>query len=96
MARRYYMVAYDISDDKRRTKVFHTLMGQGEHVQYSVFFCQLNPQELAVLRGTLSGLINAANDQVIFLDLGEITNPLERILDCIGMRYNPKPRVQVV
>ena len=96
MARRHYMIAYDVSDDKRRTRIFDTLMGQGEHVQYSVFFCELNPQELAALRGTLSTLINANADQVILLDLGEINNPLESILDCLGMRYNPKARVQVV
>jgi len=96
MARRHYLIAYDISDDKRRTRVFETLMGQGEHVQYSVFFCELNPQELAVLRGKLLELIHTGADQVILLDLGEIHNPLENILDCLGMSYNPKTRVQVV
>lgn len=90
------MIAYDISDDKRRTQVFDTLMGQGEHVQYSVFFCALNPQELATLRGKLCEMINSNADQVIILDLGEINNPLESILDCLGMRYNPKGRVQVI
>lgn len=96
MARRHYMIAYDISDDKRRTRVFDTLMGQGEHVQFSVFFCELNHRELAALRGKLGELINARTDQVILLDLGEINNPLENILDCIGMSYNPRARVQVV
>ncbi|HOM53823.1 MAG TPA: CRISPR-associated endonuclease Cas2 [Phycisphaerae bacterium] len=96
MARRHYMIAYDISDDKRRTHVFEMLMGQGEHVQFSVFFCELNPQELASLRGKLLEVINCRDDQVIILDLGEITNPLENILDCLGMSYNPRARVQVV
>jgi CRISPR-associated protein Cas2 len=90
------MIAYDISDDKRRTQVFEMLMGQGEHVQFSVFFCELSPQELVSLRGKLLELINCRDDQVILLDLGEITNPLENILDCLGMSYNPKARVQVV
>lgn len=90
------MIAYDVSDDKRRTRIFETLRDHGEHVQFSVFFCDLNPQELAALRGKLVELINARDDQVILLDLGEINNPLEHILDCLGVGYNPRARVQVV
>lgn len=90
------MVAYDVSDDKRRTRVFETLKDNGEHIQFSVFFCELSPQELAALRGKLLELIDSRHDQVILLDLGEITNPLESILDCLGMGYNPRARVQVV
>lgn len=96
MARRHYLFAYDISDDKRRTRVFDTLKDYGDHVQYSVFFCELNAQELAKLRGLLNELIDARADQVIVLDLGEIHNPLENILDCIGKGYHPRGRVQIV
>ncbi len=96
MARRQYLVAYDISDDKRRTRVFEALKDNGVHVQFSVFFCELSAQELAGLRGRLSGLINAAADQIILLDLGDAENPLERILECLGRRYHPPGRVQIV
>ena len=36
MSRRHYLITYDISDDKRRTSVFRTLVGQGDHVGDSV------------------------------------------------------------
>ena len=39
MSRRHYLVTYDVSDDKRRTHLFKLLEGNGDHVQYSVFFC---------------------------------------------------------
>ena len=96
MARRHYMIAYDVSDDKRRSRVFDTLTDHGEHVQYSVFFCELSDQEWVRLRGVLADLIDAKSDQIIALDLGEVQNPLEGILECLGRRYNPGSRVQVV
>jgi CRISPR-associated protein Cas2 len=43
--RRVFLVSYDIPDDKRRNRVFKLLTGWGDHVQYSVFCCQLNPRE---------------------------------------------------
>ena len=47
--RNRYLVAYDVSDDKRRTGIFKTLMGNGDHVQFSVFLCDLSDLELARL-----------------------------------------------
>ena len=49
MARRNFLVSYDVSDDKRRTKIFHLLLANGDHAQFSVFLCQLNATELARL-----------------------------------------------
>ena len=37
----YFVVSYDISDDKRRTKIHNTLKSYGQRVQYSVFECDL-------------------------------------------------------
>lgn len=96
MARRSYMVSYDISDDKRRMKVFKTLHGYGDRVQYSVFFCEMNDRELIKLRAKLGEHINQAQDQVIIVDLGEGRISLERALECIGRTYEPPVRILVV
>ncbi|OGV72273.1 MAG: CRISPR-associated endonuclease Cas2 [Lentisphaerae bacterium RIFOXYB12_FULL_65_16] len=96
MARRHYLVTYDIADDKRRTKVFKTLEDNGDHVQFSVFFCQLNERERVVLQGALSELIHRDQDQVLVLDLGSSETALETALQCLGRRYEPPTRVQVV
>lgn len=37
-----WVVAYDISDDKRRLRLHRLLRGFGEPVQKSVFVCQLD------------------------------------------------------
>lgn len=96
MARRHFLVAYDISDDKRRSRVFNALMDVGDHVQYSIFLCDLSPMERVALRAHLAGLINNAEDQIIILDLGEAEESLAGSLECIGRRYVPPVRVQVV
>src|SRR5436305_8452575 len=36
-----YVIAYDIADDRRRTKVHQILMGCGKWTQYSLFECFL-------------------------------------------------------
>ena len=36
-----YVVCYDITDTKRRNKIFKTLKNYGQHKQYSVFECDI-------------------------------------------------------
>lgn len=54
MARSLYLVSYDISDNRTRTRVGHLLEGYGERVQLSVFEVWLNDGELGKLRGRLT------------------------------------------
>ena len=94
--RRHYIVSYDISDDKRRNKVFERLEGRGDHAQFSVFFCQLNPRELAQLRSDLTGIIDNAKDQVLIVDLGPAHNPLDGGIECLGIVFTVRSSVIVV
>jgi CRISPR-associated protein Cas2 len=93
---RHYVVSYDISDDRRRDQVFRTLYGYGNHAQYSVFFCELSDVELVRLRSTLRGLIHHQEDQVMIIDLGSNTQPLEEGLEVLGRPYRPPVRTLVV
>lgn len=52
--RKSFLVCYDISDDKRLRKVFQTMRGYGDHLQYSIFECQLTSTDLVRLRFELS------------------------------------------
>ena len=45
-----YLVCYDIADDKRLRKVFKTCGNFGDHLQFSVFECDLNPSEKVELK----------------------------------------------
>ncbi|MGE0159832.1 MAG: CRISPR-associated endonuclease Cas2 [Gemmatimonadales bacterium] len=89
-------MSYDISDDKRRETVYKMLFGYGDHAQYSVFFCELNGEELAELRGKLRKQIDHGEDQVMLIDLGLAENPLEIGLEVIGLAYTPPARITVV
>ena len=68
--RNVFLVAYDVSDDKRRTKVFNKLKGFGMAVQYSVFTCVLTPTERLRLRADLWDLIDHGSDRILVIDLG--------------------------
>lgn len=96
MARKQYLITYDVSNDKRRNNLFKTLVAQGDHVQFSVFLCALNPMEFAGLRARMNELINAREDQIIIVDLGAAESDSSPLLDCLGKRYNPPVRVQVI
>ncbi|NLF02771.1 MAG: CRISPR-associated endonuclease Cas2 [Anaerolineales bacterium] len=51
--RGFFMVSYDLSDNKRRTKIAHLLEGYGERVQYSVFEVWATAAEIEKLRKRL-------------------------------------------
>ena len=71
-------------------------MGNGDHVQFSVFLCDLNARELAELKGRLDQAIHHREDQVIILDLGGANAELRSVLQCMGKAYEPRCRVLVV
>ncbi|NJN68135.1 MAG: CRISPR-associated endonuclease Cas2 [Chloroflexaceae bacterium] len=64
-----YVVAYDISVDKRRTKVHNTLCGYGSWTQYSLFECWLTRRELVELRAKLAKHFDEQVDSVRFYPL---------------------------
>jgi len=49
-----YLVAYDIPDDKRRTRVHRVLCGYGRWTQFSLFECWLTRRQLLELRAKLN------------------------------------------
>jgi CRISPR-associated protein Cas2 len=68
--RNIYLVAYDVSDDRRRSKVHDRLKGAGDSLQYSVFRCALSPVERLELRSDLWPLLDFSTDRVLLVDLG--------------------------
>lgn len=48
-----WMVCYDIEDNNTRRRVHGVLKNHGEHVQYSVFECWVNTQQVHSLRQQL-------------------------------------------
>jgi CRISPR-associated protein Cas2 len=64
-----YVIAYDIPDDKRRTKIHKILLGYGKWTQYSLFECFLTRKELVLLRSKLTEHLVAKEDSVRFYPL---------------------------
>jgi CRISPR-associated protein Cas2 len=67
----FYVVAYDIPDDRRRTKVHKILTGFGQWTQYSLFECFLTPKERLLLQARLERHLKPAEDSVRFYPLCE-------------------------
>lgn len=64
-----YVVAYDIPDDRRRSKVHKILLGFGKWTQYSLFECFLTRKQLVLLRSKLEEHLVARQDSVRFYPL---------------------------
>ncbi|MBN2508126.1 MAG: CRISPR-associated endonuclease Cas2 [Verrucomicrobia bacterium] len=82
-----YLVCYDIADDKRLRHVFKACKNFGEHLQYSVFECDLNPTEKTQMETVLNDLIKHDEDQVLFVTLGPAEGRGERVINALGLPY---------
>lgn len=69
----FYLVVYDIPDDKRRKRVHDLLEGYGQWVQYSVFECVLPGRKYQELQKRLRRLINEQEDHIRFYPLSSHT-----------------------
>ncbi len=67
----FIIVSYDISDDRRRTRVMKTLKDFGAHVQYSVFECDLKRDDYQRLRQKLDEVIDKKKDNIRFYVLSQ-------------------------
>ncbi len=82
-----YLVCYDIADDKRLRRVFKTMRGFGDHLQFSVFECQLTAGDLIRCREELRQIIHHGEDQVLFVNLGPSDGRGERVITALGKPY---------
>lgn len=85
--RHTFIVSYDIADPKRLRKVFRICQDFGNHLQYSVFECDLSPQERVELETRLGEVIHHEADQVLFIALGPAESRGDRTITAIGQAY---------
>jgi CRISPR-associated protein Cas2 len=69
----FYLVAYDIPDDKRRKKIADILTGYGSRVQYSVFECVLNVKQYKELKTRLKKVFKEEEDNLRFYPVSDHT-----------------------
>lgn len=82
-----YLVCYDICNDRRLKKVFKVCRNYGNHLQYSVFECDLTPRERTKLERELKDIIHHDVDQVLFVSLGPAEGRGDRVISSLGLPY---------
>lgn len=59
-----YIVCYDITETKRRTRLRKNLLRFGNAAQYSVFECDLAPRQAQRMKKTIAAIIDKNEDNV--------------------------------
>lgn len=70
MARRRYLIAYDIADPRRLRRICTLMEGYGERLQYSVFLCDLSGAEIAQWEREVTPVLKLSADSIVVIDLG--------------------------
>ena len=91
-----FLVCYDICDDRRRSEVYTTMRGFGEHVQLSVFRCELSPRERVEMIAALAPSIDHDVDQVLIVDVGPVDGRAAEVFQALGRSYVPASRSAIV
>ena len=92
---RLFIVAYDISDQKRWRKVFKIMKGFGEWMQLSVFQCNLGPQRALEMEYALREIILEGKDHVLIIDLGP-SDKLKPRFKSLGRPLEPLEKKAVI
>ncbi|WP_137123580.1 CRISPR-associated endonuclease Cas2 [Segeticoccus rhizosphaerae] len=74
MARRRYLIAYDIANPKRLRRVCKVMEAYGDRLQYSVFISDVSPSELIHARAEVEEEMLMTEDSVVIVDLGEVAD----------------------
>jgi CRISPR-associated protein Cas2 len=59
-----YLVAYDIADDRRRTRVATVLLNYGQRLQESLFLCHIDAARKAEMLGRVEAEVAREQDRV--------------------------------
>ena len=85
--RQSYLVCYDICNDNRLRKVFKTMRGYGDHLQYSIFDANSHSGIWSGAAPTLRRIIKHSEDQVLFVHLGPAEGRGDRVITALGLPY---------
>lgn len=85
----FVAVAYDIPDDRRRTRLHKALKHFGAPVQESVFECFLSPREIISMKKMIGEVIDEEVDQVRYYYFCEMCS--RRIEATVASRISSDP-----
>ena len=99
-SRRLYLCTYDVVSDKegdrRRGRLFDLLRDHGEHVQYSVFLCELSKSERIRMVSEARDILHESLDQLLVLDIGPEGFDWAGRMSCLGKSWTPQVRSSII
>lgn len=82
--RRYYLVCYDVTDEKRLRQVHKAMLGYGDPLQYSIFRCLLSEREKAVMMAHLAEILHPREDRLLIVNLGPAGENVGERIEFVG------------
>jgi CRISPR-associated protein Cas2 len=82
----FWVISYDVPNDRRRRQVAKILEGYGERVQYSVFECDLDEAKTTRLEIQLLRQIDEKEDDIRFYPLNRADIERARMLGKAELR----------
>ena len=76
----FIVVAYDIPDNKRRTRLHKLLRRYGEAVEYSLFECLISDAQFVELQRAVAKVISEGEDNVRYYDICSACKRLTKTL----------------
>lgn len=95
MSEHLYIVAYDISDQKRWRRIFRLMEGYGEWLQLSIFQCRLGARQHAELQALIDDIIDHSADHVVIMDLGVAERVEPRVVS-LGKTFEPVAKAPTI
>ena len=91
------IVCYDFTNNRVRRKVEKALCDYGVRVQYSLFACRLNAEQLMQLRAKLTELLEVFRDKLITTDSVVMLDrlPYETIDTVFGHKWPGKEKYEI-
>ncbi|WP_179251243.1 CRISPR-associated endonuclease Cas2 [Enemella evansiae] len=68
---RTYLIAYDVTDDRRRERLAQLLGTYGDRIQFGVFLIRVKPARIVRLTEAMTDLVSRHEDSVLICDLDE-------------------------
>ncbi|MGL6195589.1 MAG: CRISPR-associated endonuclease Cas2 [Thermoguttaceae bacterium] len=88
--RRVFIIAYDICLPKRYRQIYKLMKGHGDRLQFSVFRCELTEMELQELKAKVWPNLNFAEDRVMIVELGPVSQKTEDRIEFWGFHPEKK------
>lgn len=79
-----YLIAYDVPDDRRRSRMAKALLTYGDRLQYSVFVVDVSGAGIIRLKDELTALMKTEEDAVLICDLGRLSSVDDSVFTTLG------------